>query len=112
MAAVFVLLSVMRVARSYLLFVSYLILVTPAMLFVAVSLNQISSARARTGSNQGSLLTTDQCASHCSGDTSDECPFRPAVVMSSITPPLCKTVADEKSEQQNQSHQDGYDAFI
>jgi hypothetical protein len=82
------------------------------MLFVSVSLNQVACSRASPGSNQGSLLATNQRASHCSGSASDERPLRSAVMMSTVAPSLCKAIADENSEQQDQAHEGRHNAFI
>jgi hypothetical protein len=82
------------------------------MLSVSVSLNQVSGSRTGTGSNQSPFLATDDRASHCSGDTSDESAFCSAMVMSSIAPPLGKAITDENSEQQDQPHDGGHDALI
>jgi hypothetical protein len=82
------------------------------MLSVSVSLNKVSGSRTGTGSNQCPLLATDNRAAHGSGDTSDESALRSAMVMSSIAPPLGKAIADENSEQQDQPHDGGHDAFI
>ena len=63
---------------------------------VSVPLNEIPGPGPGSGSDHRALLATDEPATDCSGDTSDNSPSPSTMVPST---PLAKAVADKDSEQ-------------
>ena len=82
----------------------------PAVLVVAMSLNQISGAGSRASSDQGAFSATDHRTANRTDTSADQRSFEPAVmrpVIAPVSPLSIHTDTAESAQQQNQTEKDG-----
>ena len=81
----------------------------PAVLVVAMSLNQISRAGSRAGSDQGAFSAANHRAANRTDTGANQRSLKPAVmrpVIAPVTPLSIHTDTAESAQQQNQTEKD------